>query len=70
METVGTTTTAGAHHLLFVWSTAGYELLEREGLPPQPGTVVAEEGRRFRVMKVAGSPLPGDTRQCAFLQPV
>jgi hypothetical protein len=67
---VETVETPGTSHLLFVWSTAGYELFEREGAPPQPGLVVTEDGRRFRVMKVAGSPLPGDARQCAFLQPV
>jgi hypothetical protein len=32
--------------------------------------LVVDRERRFRVMKVASSPLPGDTRVCAYLQPV
>jgi len=57
-------------YLLFVWSPAGYTLQERPGDPPQPGTEVEDHERRFRVAKIAPSPLPGDRRRCAYLIPV
>ncbi len=59
-----------AGHLLFVPETHGYELLEREGEAPPVGTAI-ELGpgrRRFVVTKVAASPLPQDSRRCAYLQ--
>jgi hypothetical protein len=57
-------------YLLFVSKPTGYELRERDGEPPSVGDVVEEEGGRMRVSKLAPSPLPGDTRPCAYLQPV
>ena len=51
-------------------STNGYDLVEREGDPPRPGGEVEAGERRFRVVKAAPSPLPGDRRACAYLQPV
>jgi hypothetical protein len=42
----------------------------RVGDPPQVGTEIEERERRFRVTKIAPSPLPGDGRVCAYLQPV
>lgn len=57
-------------HLLFVWSTTGYELVERAGEPPAPGSELDAGDRHYRVTKVAPSPLPGDRRPCAYLQPV
>ncbi len=59
-------------HLLFVWRPSGYVLREREGEPPAPGNAVEleDDGARFVVAKVAPSPLPGDDRPCAYLQPV
>ena len=58
-------------YILFVSRPTGYELVEREGDPPAPGTQVAleENGARFEVVKVAPSPLPQDDRPCAYLQP-
>jgi hypothetical protein len=55
-------------HLLFVWTPNGYELREREGEPPAVGSVVEENGAALRVTKIAPSPLPGDSRPCAYLQ--
>jgi hypothetical protein len=55
-------------HLLFVWTPRGYELREREGEPPALGTRIEEDGHVLRVSKVAPSPLPGDSRPCAYLQ--
>lgn len=58
-------------YLLFVWKPTGYELRERDGEPPSVGSVVdVEEGLRMEVNRVASSPLPGDNRRCAYLQPV
>ena len=57
-------------YLLFVSKPTGYELRERDGDPPSIGDVVQEEDGRMRVSKLAASPLPGDSRQCAYLQPV
>lgn len=57
-------------HLRFVWTANGYELREREGNAPGVGEEVEEGAERLRVTKVAPSPLPGDLRRCAYLQPV
>jgi hypothetical protein len=57
-------------YLLFVWRPSGYELREREGDPPAVGEEIEEEATRMTVTKVAPSPLPGDDRRCAYLQPV
>jgi hypothetical protein len=57
-------------YLLFVSKPSGYELREREGDPPEVGSVVEEEDGRLRVTKLAASPLPGDERRCAYLVPV
>ena len=55
-------------YLAFRWTPAGYELHEERGEPPQPGDVVEHDGKRWSVIKVAPSPLPGDSRSCAYLQ--
>jgi len=57
-------------YLIFVSKPTGYELRERDGEPPSIGDVVEEEDGRMRVSKIAASPLPGDSRRCAYLQPV
>jgi hypothetical protein len=57
-------------YLLFVWKTTGYELREAEGEVPAVGAEVEEDEQRLRVTKVAPSPLPGDSRPCAYLLPV
>jgi hypothetical protein len=57
-------------YLVFLWRPSGYELVEREGDPPSVGDVVDEDGGQMTVLKVVGSPLPGDNRRCAYVQPV
>jgi hypothetical protein len=57
-------------YLLFVSKPSGYELRVREGDPPAVGDEVEEDAVRMTVTKVASSPLPGDDRRCAYLQPV
>jgi hypothetical protein len=54
-------------HLLFVWKTSGYELVEQDGDAPALGTEVELDGKQLRVIKLAPSPLPGDKRACAYL---
>jgi hypothetical protein len=59
------------NHLLFVWKATGYELRERDGDVPSVGSVVeVDEGVRQEVNRVAPSPLPGDDRRAAYLQPL
>ena len=57
-------------YLLFVWKPSGYELHEAEGEVPAVGAEVEQDDTRLRVTKVAPSPLPGDSRLCAYLQAV
>jgi hypothetical protein len=61
---------AEGKHLLFVSKPSGYELVEREGEPPEPGAEVevGDDGLRFTVSKIGRSPLPQDERPCAYLQ--
>lgn len=57
-------------YLLFVWKPSGYELEQRSGEPPSVGDEVEIGDLVQRVGKIAPSPLPGDSRLCAYLQPV
>jgi hypothetical protein len=60
------------HHLLFVSSSAGYALVEREGAPPAVGSRLDEPdlGGSLIVVKVGSSPLPNDDRACGFVERV
>ena len=53
-------------YLLFAWSPAGYTLHELDGELPQLGAELEEGGHTIVISKIGASPLPGDTRQCAF----
>jgi hypothetical protein len=55
-------------YVVFVWTSSGYELRERQGEPPALGSNVDEDGRTFVVSKIGSSPLPGDHRVCVFLE--
>jgi hypothetical protein len=57
-------------YLLFISKPTGYELREREGDLPALGEEVEDDELRLQVTKIATSPLPGDSRRCAYLQPV
>jgi hypothetical protein len=57
-------------YLLFISKSSGYELAEREGDSPAPGDAVEVGETKFTVMKIGTSPLPGDSRPCAYLEPV
>ena len=64
----------GAHtHVLFIWRSTGYQLLSRDGPVPEAGAEISlsdHGGGRYLVCKVGPSPLPGDPRRCAFLEPI
>jgi hypothetical protein len=53
-------------YLLFVWSPAGYTLREMDGEPPAIGAEVEDGSRTLVVNKIGASPLPGDSRPCAY----
>ena len=61
---------AAGGYLLFVSKPTGYELRERDGEPPAVGTEVEDDDLRLRISKIAPAPLPGDSRLCAYSQPV
>ena len=60
-------------HVVLVQLDGRYELVERDGAPPEPNAIVLLpelcEGT-WRVGSVGRSPLPKDARPCAFVQPV
>ncbi len=54
-------------YLLFVWTPNGYELREQQGELPETGGEIEVGEQRLRVAKIAPSPLPGDSRLCAYV---
>ena len=61
-------TDGNGRDLLFIGKPSGDELREAEGEVPAVGTEVEADNQKLRVTKVAPSPLPGDSRPCAYLQ--
>ncbi len=57
-----------AGHILYVTGD-GYRLVERDGRAPGVEELVELDGREFVVGRVGRSPLPGDRRACAYLEP-
>jgi hypothetical protein len=66
----GSAQSAAQAHLLFVSTSHGYQLLERQGRAPAAFEYVSvpEHDGMFRVTKLATSPLPNDRRVCAYLE--
>jgi hypothetical protein len=54
-------------YLLFVWTPTGYRLEERDGELPAVGAQLEVGERLENVTKIGPSPLPGDSRPCAYL---
>jgi hypothetical protein len=54
-------------YLLFVPSSQGYRLEERDGAVPERDERVEVGGVPFVVSRVGASPLPLDARPCAYL---
>jgi hypothetical protein len=63
---------ANGGYLLFVSSPSGYQLVERAGSAPAPGDLLQLDERvvRYVVSRVHRSPLPGDTRLCAYVSAI
>ena len=57
---------AGVVELAFVPGVA-YRLNEIEPAPLTPGSAIAVEGTEYLVARLGPSPLPADTRRCAYL---
>ena len=55
-------------HLLFVGGDR-YRLLPGDGPAPAPGSEITLDGTAYRVVGIRASPLPGDPRRCALLEP-
>jgi DNA repair exonuclease SbcCD ATPase subunit len=56
-------------HLLFVGGDR-YRLVAGDGPAPAPGSEIALDGAMYRVVGMGASPLPGDPRHCALLEPL
>jgi hypothetical protein len=54
--------------LAFVPSPSGYRLVERDGPLPAAGAVLELTEGRFRVLRLAPSPLPRDGRRCVHME--
>ena len=54
--------------LAFVPSPHGYRLLELRSAAPQRGGVLELDDGLYRVVRVSPSPLPGDSRRCAYVE--
>jgi hypothetical protein len=59
---------SGSSYVLFVWSSSGWTLQQREGEPPAVGATIENGETLLRVSKIGPSPLPGDRRRCAFTE--
>ncbi len=57
-----------ATHLLYV-ARDGWQLVERDGPVPPLDAAVEVDGVALVVTRVGRSPLPGDPRACAYLEP-
>lgn len=61
-------------HLLFVPTSAGYRIVERQGAAPERGATVKltgdHESRRYLVVKRSGAPIPASRQLCAYLLPL
>jgi hypothetical protein len=70
-EPSGSEQHAAERHLLFISTSGGYALVEREGPHPSVGHGIQlpEQAVSFVVTKLGPSPLPNDPRICAYLQP-
>ena len=57
-----------ATHLLYV-ARDGWQLVERDGPVPPLDAAVDVDGEALVVTRIGRSPLPGDPRACAYLEP-
>ena len=57
-----------ARHILYL-PADGYRMVERDGRAARVDALVEVDGQKFVVTRVGRSPLPGDRRACAYLEP-
>jgi hypothetical protein len=59
-------------HLIYAQLGGRYELVERDGAPPEPDAILelTESGESVLIGWIGKSPLPNDARPCAFAQQV
>ena len=59
-------------HLVYAQLGGRYELVERDGAPPEPDAILelTDTGESVLVGWIGKSPLPNDARPCAFAHPV
>lgn len=69
-EAVPAEAEAEATYLVFVWTPRGYALRDCPGDVPDVGSRLHVNGSEYAVAKLARSPLPGDGRRCAYLEPL
>jgi hypothetical protein len=55
-------------HVVFVAGDR-YRLVERDGPSPSPGEPIDVDGATYVVRRIGASPLPGDSRRCAYAEP-
>jgi hypothetical protein len=60
----------GSRYLLWISKPTGYELREGDGEVPAIGSELTDGDMRLRVAKIGPSPLPGDSRACAYTSAV
>jgi hypothetical protein len=53
-------------YILFAWSPDGWQLSEEHGALPPVGAELERGGHQLVVSKHGPSPLPRDSRPCAF----
>ena len=63
------TTAAATTYLVFAPTSGGYGLRITEGDVPAPGARIRVDDIDRVVAKLGPSPLPGDDRRCAYLEP-
>ena len=60
-----------AGHVLCISGPTGFKILAAAGEPPAVGDAVSVPGtdEAYVVVRIGSSPLPDDTRPCAFVEP-
>lgn len=66
----GRTSAQAAGYTLFIPGSAGYEIVERDGVAPDVGAELILAGTRFVVAGTRLSPFPSDPRPCLVLSPL
>jgi chromosome segregation ATPase len=68
LQDAATTSTATADAHVVIVPGDRYQLVVRDGPPPDPGSWLELGGVELVVMRLAASPLPGDRRPCVIVE--